>query len=671
MKKIRYISLFLLIIILMAHAGCMSTTSPARGGLSGSVTDSSGTPLSGVKVSTADSSTMSDVYGHWAIESLTPQVTEVVATRENYQSQRKTVEVLSGETVENIDFALPADSEIYDIQIAALTSTRARVVFYTKFAARAHVRYGANALMDKTSVADAEELFLHQFDLNDLAPATTYRLKCVATDKFGRMLESEIVSFNTSITARGEPPAGLQLTKVANSVAIQLSWNPDAAADFAGFYLYRAQSAQGPFSRVGSGVINQNGYTDLNVIAGVKYYYRVTRLSGSGDESSPSTTASFLMPGVMTENAVWTAQESPYLLTGDLTIAANASLIIDKGVTIGISRGDQWDADDATDLIDIKVQGTLMVQGTAALPVTMTSAASAPQAGDWNGITFENTADLNAGLIKGLQISFAENGINGVAGVPEIRESGFYSCRLAGVKCGAARRDVALRDLIIDTCATGVSVEDCNVKVQILDSNVTRCIYGIVCRDNKLAEIERNHISLAGVEGIDVGNVETASKVRYNIIGYGSNGVGIVCRGNDEIRRNTIHANVGIEIMETARPFIRSNLILADKDRNGVGLMFTSAIPYNPSTATNTLYIQNNGVWNVTGSRKYVNSDGTVLNGPSADLNFTDLAGPALQGGNPFDGIPALTFSYVPSSGSPVKGAGYDYETVGAEDVPD
>ena len=99
--------------------------------------------------------------------------------------------------------------------------------------------------------------------------------------------------------------------------------------------------------------------------------------------------------------------------------------------------------------------------------------------------------------------------------------------------------------------------------------------------------------------------------------------------------------------------------------------MYSGSVPYNPSTATNTQFIQNNGIWNAAGNRKYANSDGTALTGYSGDLSFTELAGPGLQGGDPFASLLNEGFNYKPSSGSPVKGAGYDYETIGAEDVPD
>lgn len=668
MKKIRYILTLLLLIVVLAHAGCMNSESTGRGGISGMVTDSYGNPLSGVKIACPEGATMSDVYGKWLLESLPAQTTELRVTRQKYQTQTRSVEVVSGETVENIIFALASAGDIFDIQVTSVTSTTAAVIFYTRQKAYGYVKYGRSALLEESTNSETEAVFTHQYNLSGLVPASTYRLKCMATDAAGRTLESEVITFNTPYTLRPEAPTGLSLSKVTNSNIIKIDWNTVVGADFTGFKLYRSESSQGPFAHVGS--VKQNSYSDNEVSPGIKYYYRITSLAGTGEESSPSAIASFLMPGVMSMNAVWRAQDSPYQLTDDLTVAPGVSLAIDKGVRVDISRRDQWDSDSADDIIELRVQGTLILQGTADQPVVMTSGSGSPAAGDWQGIVFDVAADLGGSLIKGLHLSFAEYGLDGLAGLPQVTASRFTSCRVAGVRCRAARSAVRIDNLYIDSCASGLLVRDNNVDVTLADNQVLRCVYGIVCRDNKYAEIESNKISFSGVTGLDVGNIGAASIVRFNTVGWGSTGTGLICRGNDEIRRNTLHANIGIEIRDKAQAVIRSNLLLVDNLRNGTGILYTGSVPYNFATASYTVTIQNNAVWNVTSpARKYANSDGTAL-AVSADVTLAQAAGPALRGGDPFVEFSSLSYSYVPSSGSPLFGQGYDYETVGAENVP-
>ena len=99
-------------------------------------------------------------------------------------------------------------------------------------------------------------------------------------------------------------------------------------------------------------------------------------------------------------------------------------------------------------------------------------------------------------------------------------------------------------------------VQNNDVNVTLTGNQAVRCVYGIVCRDNKYAKIEKNKVGFSGVSGLDVGNNSVTSIVRYNTVGWGSTGTGLICRGNDEIRRNTLHANVGIEIRDTAEAVI-------------------------------------------------------------------------------------------------------------------
>lgn len=669
MKKFKVITRFILIVMLLVHSGCMSTDSNARGGMTGSVTDSYGKALSGVRVATADATTVSDINGKWTLSDLPAQTTQVTASREKYQTQSKTVEVISGETTTSVAFLLAADGDIYDIMVDGITSTGANIIFYSKKPTVARVVYGTNALLDQTTVADSEALFTHRYVLSGLTPASTYRFKCIAVDQLGRTLESEIRTFNTEFTLGPIAPTNLRLSKVANSNMIQLAWDELSGADFAGYKVYRARNRQGPFVMIGS--VNLNGYADSEVYPGEKYYYRVTKMAGSGVESSPSTVETMLMPGVMNQNAVWTAQESPYYLTGDLTVAPGFSLMIDKGVSIFVTKGNKWAEVASTELTGIKIQGTLVIQGTEALPVTMTSAESSPVSGDWNGITFDVMADSGASMIKGLRLSFAEIGVNGLAGLPNVMDTKFFNCRQSAIQCYAARSNVLLKNILVDTCFSGLMVQKSNVSVQIIDNKILRCLYGIVCLDNKYAEIEGNVISFSSITGLDVGNVEQTSRVRYNVVGYGSSGTGIVCRGNDEIRRNTLHASIGVEIKGSAKAVVRSNLLLSEAAKNGTGVLYTGTVAYNAGTAANQLVIQNNAVWNLTApTRKYANSDGSILPN-SSDLPISAATGPVLQGGDPFLELPNLNYSYKPSPGSPLKGAGYDFEDIGATNVPD
>ena len=668
MKNFRLTIFFIFVLCVLSLIGCMHSSDPALGGACGICIDSSGKALSGVTVSAGGYSTVSDFYGKWSLDSLKPQILNFVASKENFQTQTKTYEVQSGIILENITFALPSNTEIYDIVVSNVTSTKASISFHTKYEATTRLAYGSNAQLDKSINSSSAHKYTHTFELTSLVPATTYVFQCLGTDKYNRKIQSEIMTFTTGVASRGEPPTGLRISKVSGNAAFSLSWNADAQADLAGYNVYRSTSLGGVFEKINVGIVQQPSYVDMGVTTGEKYFYRVTRVAGSGDESSVSETVSMVMPGVVNTNVVWNSQGSPYEITGDLIIAQGSSLIISKGTEVRVAKGDKWDSDTTTDnSVGISVYGTLLVQGTESEPVAFTSAESIPQNGDWEGIVFKDSADLTASKIKGLKVQFAKVGLCGENGLPVISESEFINCSQAGILCDSSTKDINIANCQLSACNTGISVNNGSCTVNITDNIVIGCSYGIVALNNTYNAIVGNKIKSNLATAIEVSGINPASSVFRNTIGWGTGGVGILCKGMDEIRRNTIQANLCMQVMETAKAVVRSNLMLADKDRNGMGLLFSSSLINSPN-----LIVQNNGVWNQTlAGKKYGNSFGDAVN-VTGDLSFTSTSGPAFQGGDPFTGsITNMNFSYVPSSGSILKHAGFESnEDMGAEDVP-
>ena len=668
MKNFRRTIFFIFVLFVLSLIGCMHSSDPALGGACGICIDSSGKALSGVTVSAGGCSTVSDFYGKWSLDSLKPQILNFVASKENFQTQTKTYEVQSGIILENITFALPSNTEIYDIVISNVTSTKASISFHTKYEATTRLAYGSNAQLDKSINSSSAHKYTHTFELTSLVPATTYIFQCLGTDKFNRKIQSEIMTFTTGVASRGEPPTGLKISKVAGNAAFSLSWNADAQADLAGYNVYRSTSLGGVFEKINVGIVQQPSYVDMGVTTGEKYCYRVTRVAGSGDESSVSETVSMVMPGVVNTNVVWNSQGSPYEITGDLIIAQGSSLIISKGTEVRVAKGDKWDSDGTMDnTVGISVFGTLLVQGTESEPVAFTSAENIPQNGDWEGIIFKDSADLTASNIKGLKVQFAKVGLSGENGLPVISESEFINCSQAGILCNSSVKDINIANCLVSACNTGISINNGSCTVNITDNTITNCSYGITALNNTYNAIVGNKIKTNLATAIEVSGTNPASSVFRNTIGWGTGGVGIICKGMDEIRRNTIQANLCIQVMETAKAVVRSNLMVADKDRNGMGLLFSSSLINSPN-----LIVQNNGVWNQTlAGKKYGNSFGDAVN-VTGDLSFTSTSGPAFQGGDPFTGsITNMNFSYIPSSGSILKHAGFESnEDMGAEDVP-
>lgn len=84
-------------------------------------------------------------------------------------------------------------------------------------------------------------------------------------------------------------PTGLASVPSASNgkAAIDLSWQPDADLDLAGYNIYR-KAASGSFVRVNTEPIKSPAYTDATVTPETSYVYRITAVDATGNESPPS-----------------------------------------------------------------------------------------------------------------------------------------------------------------------------------------------------------------------------------------------------------------------------------------------------------------------------------------------------------------------------------------------
>ena len=87
-------------------------------------------------------------------------------------------------------------------------------------------------------------------------------------------------------TAPTTPAAPAETTQPAGAVA--LAWPYGTASDLAGYQIFRAPAAAGPYARLGSGLLPRPAYVDATAPAGVPSYYEVRAVDTSGNTSAPS-----------------------------------------------------------------------------------------------------------------------------------------------------------------------------------------------------------------------------------------------------------------------------------------------------------------------------------------------------------------------------------------------
>jgi len=104
---------------------------------------------------------------------------------------------------------------------------------------------------------------------------------------------AEVVVRYLDTTAPGTPQA---LTAIAREEGILLKWMPKTEPGFAGFNLYRKESAGSGFIRLNDRLITQSSWLDRTARARQRYIYAVTALDGSAqaNESPYSETVEIL-----------------------------------------------------------------------------------------------------------------------------------------------------------------------------------------------------------------------------------------------------------------------------------------------------------------------------------------------------------------------------------------
>ena len=75
-----------------------------------------------------------------------------------------------------------------------------------------------------------------------------------------------------------------------------LNWVASASANVAGYNIYRASVSGGPYTQINSGLAPPTAYVDTSVQPGAAYYYVVTAVDSSSNESLPSNEAPATIP---------------------------------------------------------------------------------------------------------------------------------------------------------------------------------------------------------------------------------------------------------------------------------------------------------------------------------------------------------------------------------------
>ncbi|GAA0854696.1 endonuclease [Aliiglaciecola litoralis] len=81
-------------------------------------------------------------------------------------------------------------------------------------------------------------------------------------------------------------PAGISAT--GGNGFVELAWSANTESDLAGYNVYRATTSGGTFSQINGALVNTSAYTDSAVAADTTYFYKITAVDTSSNESTQS-----------------------------------------------------------------------------------------------------------------------------------------------------------------------------------------------------------------------------------------------------------------------------------------------------------------------------------------------------------------------------------------------
>ncbi|NQY65463.1 MAG: endonuclease [Alteromonadaceae bacterium] len=84
------------------------------------------------------------------------------------------------------------------------------------------------------------------------------------------------------------PELPVNLSGVGGDGLVELSWTANVESDLAGYNIYRSDTSGGTFVRINSSTVNTSAYTDNNVMGNTTYFYVITAIDTSNNESDNS-----------------------------------------------------------------------------------------------------------------------------------------------------------------------------------------------------------------------------------------------------------------------------------------------------------------------------------------------------------------------------------------------
>jgi len=283
----------------------------------------------------------------------------------------------------------------------------------------------------------------------------------------------------------------------------------------------------------------------------------------------PPTAKATYVEGVISQDTIWTIIDSPFIVSKNVTVLANATLTIEAGVEVRF--GDNFDK---TGNFNMTIEGRLTAVGEENKKIKFTSNKITPLVGDWNSIIFNSAS---ASIMKHCIIEYGKNGTSIINGTVDIKDS-----------------------LIRANSQVGISIT------------------------NGIVSIENNEITNNALTGILIAG---GSNVTVNNNNIKSNGDGILLTGNlispVTITKNNVSLNINGGIVLNATAYDNTAIIDNRLSDNYYGFYVAS----DTSTYITHNYVSNNdiGIFYEKGANHKAHFNDIFNNRIGMDVNQTGI----------------------------------------------
>ncbi len=296
--------------------------------------------------------------------------------------------------------------------------------------------------------------------------------------------------------------------------------------------------------------------------------------------SSTQILADTYVGGIINTDTTWTKANSPYIVTSNLMIIKNVTLIIEPGVIIKFNN--------ATGL---KNNGRLIAIGTKEDLIIFTSNRETPNYDDWRGIQFDSDAigstldeegnysdgsilyfcrveyaesiqNIHANISINISNCFIEGG-----GIYSTGEKSIISNNIINGHAGASGNESIISNNIINGCIASQGND-----ISISENQITKCEGSGIHISGKNVQIRNNIISHSGAGiGVEARNVYILNNVIANNGAWGINCTWSWAGAKDiTIQYNLIRDNGYSGIDNASDDVVISNNVISGNADNGI-----------------------------------------------------------------------------------------------------